>query len=45
MEGYTRDHLKQTREDALFRILKIHYFRTRYREVSIMKAHLSEIET
>ena len=44
MEGYTRGHLKRTRADVLFRVPQIHYFRTRYREISIMKVHLSEIE-
>ena len=45
MEGHTQGHLKRNREDVLFRIPKTSYFRTRYREISMTVAHLSEIET
>lgn len=45
MEGHTQGHLKRKREDALFRIPKTSYFRTRYREISMSTAHSSEIET
>lgn len=45
MEGHTQGHLKRNKEDVLFRIPKTSYFRTRYREISIITAHLSEIKT
>lgn len=45
MEGHTQGHLKRNREDVLFRIPKTSCFRTRYREISMITAHLSEIET
>ena len=45
MEGHTQGHLKRNREDVLFRIPKTSCFRTRYREISMIVAHLSEIET
>ena len=45
MEGHTQGHLKRNREDVIFRIPKTSYFRTRYREISMTVAHLSEIET
>ena len=39
---YTRPY-KTENQDVLFRVPKIHYFRTRYREMSIPMAHSSEI--
>ena len=45
MEGHTQGHLKRNREDVLFRIPKTSYFRTRYREISMIFVHSSEIET
>ena len=45
MEGDTQGHLKRNKEDVLFRIPQTSYFRTRYREISMIKAHSSEIET
>ena len=45
MEGHTQGHLKRNREDVLFRIPKTSYFRTRYREISMIVVHSSEIET
>ena len=45
MEGHTQGHLKRNKKDVLFRIPKTSYFRTRYREISMTVAHLSEIET
>ena len=45
MEGDTQGHLNRNREDVLIRIPKTSYFRTRYREISMITAHLSEIET
>jgi len=45
MEGHTQGHLKRNKEDVLFRIPQTSYFRTRYREISVTNAHLSEIET
>lgn len=44
MEGDTQGHLKREREDVLIRIPQTSYFRTRYREISMITAHLSEIE-
>lgn len=44
MEGYTQGHLKRTKEDVLFRIPKTSYFRIRYKEISMIDAHISEIE-
>lgn len=45
MEGDTQGHLKRNREDVLFRIPKTSYFRTRYKEISMIIVHSSEIET
>ena len=45
MEGHTQGHLKRNKEDVLFRIPKTSYFRTRYKEISVIIAHSSEIET
>ncbi len=45
MEGYTQGHLKRNKEDVLFCIPQTSYFRTRYKEISMINAHLSEIET
>lgn len=45
MEGDTQGHLKREREDVLIRISQTSYFRTRYREISMITAHLSEVET
>ena len=39
---YTRPY-KTENQDVLFRVPKIHYFRTRYREMSIPMAPSSEI--
>ena len=39
---YTRP-CKTGNRDVLFRVPKHHYFRTRYREMSISMAHSSEI--
>ena len=44
MEGNTQGHLKRNKEDVLFRIPKTSYFRTRYRKISMIVAHSSEIE-
>ena len=43
MDGYTQGHVERKKEDVLFRVPKIHYFRTRYREMSIPMALSSEI--
>ena len=45
MEGHTQGHLKRNKKDVLFRIPKTSYFRTRYREISMIFVHSSEIET
>ena len=45
MEGDTQGHLKREREDVLIRIPQTSYFRTRYRETSMILVHSSEIET
>ena len=45
MEGHTQGHLKRNKKDVLFRIPKTSYFRTRYREISMIVVHSSEIET
>ena len=45
MEGDTQGHLKQNKEDVLFRIPQISYFRTGYKEISMILVHSSEIET
>ena len=37
--------LKREREDVLIRIPQTSYFRTRYREISMILVHSSEIET
>ena len=42
MEEYTQGLVKR-KHDVLFCILKTNYFRTRYREMSILLAHSSEI--
>ena len=39
---YTRPY-KAKNQDVLFRVPQIHYFRTRYRKMSIPMAHSSEI--
>ena len=41
---YTRP-CRMKKEDVLLRVPKIHYFRTRYREISMILVHSSEIET
>ena len=43
--AYTRPFIKRNKEDVLFRIPKTSYFRTRYREISMIVVHSSEIET
>ena len=45
MEGHTQGHLKRNKKDVLFRVPKTSYFRTRYREISMIVVHSSEIET
>lgn len=45
MEGHTQGHLKRNKEDVLFCIPQTSYFRTRYREKSMIVVHSSEIET
>ena len=45
MEGHTQGHLKRNKKDVLFRIRKTSYFRTRYREISMIVVHSSDIET
>ncbi len=42
MDGYTQGHVER-KKDVLIRVPKIHYFRTRYREMSIPMALSSEI--
>ena len=43
MDGYTQGHVERKSNDVLLRVPKTFYFRTRYREMSIPLAHLSEI--
>ncbi len=43
MDGYTQGHVERKKEDVLLCVPKIHYFRTRYREMSISVAPSSEI--
>ena len=45
MEGNTQGHLKQNIEDVLFSISQTSYFRTRYKEISMILVYSSEIET
>ena len=45
MEGHTQGHLKRNKEDVLFHIPKTSCCCTRYRGISMINAHLSEIET
>lgn len=45
MEGDTQGHVKRESKDVLFRIPTNIYFRTRYREMLVIVAHSSEIET
>jgi hypothetical protein len=43
MDGYTKGHVERKNNDVLLSVPKNIYFRTRYREMSIHLAHLSEI--